>query len=55
LIDFKELGQVLDTYLNSALARSLKKRIIFLDEVTFVEDWWRASSCKYTARNSRMT
>jgi predicted AAA+ superfamily ATPase len=42
LIDFKELGEVLDTYLKSAPARSLKKRIIFLDEVTFVEDWWRA-------------
>jgi len=41
LIDFKQL-EVLDTYLNSALARSLKKRIIFLDEVTFVEDWYRA-------------
>jgi predicted AAA+ superfamily ATPase len=41
LIDFKQL-EVLDTYLNSALARSLKKRITFLDEVTFVEDWYRA-------------
>ncbi len=42
LVDYRELGEVLDTYLNSALGRSTKQRMIFLDEITFVEEWWRA-------------
>jgi predicted AAA+ superfamily ATPase len=45
LSDHSELGEVLDTYLRSSEARGLAKgggRIIFLDEVTFVGDWWRA-------------
>ena len=42
LSDHKELGEVLDAYLASASARAIKGRLIFLDEVTFVDDWWRA-------------
>lgn len=42
LTDHRELGEVLDEYLASAAARGIKERLIFLDEVTFVKDWWRA-------------
>jgi hypothetical protein len=44
LSDHVELGEVLDSYLRSSGARGLARRegrIIFLDEVTFVRDWWR--------------
>ena len=42
LTDFKELGEVLDNYLNYRGSLGIKSSIIFLDEITFVEDWWRA-------------
>jgi len=45
LSDHAELGEVLDGYLRSSGAQGLAKgvgRTIFLDEVTFVSDWWRA-------------
>ncbi|MGI0085609.1 MAG: ATP-binding protein, partial [Nitrososphaerales archaeon] len=42
LTDFKELGELLDSYLRSRESWRIKKSYIFLDEVTFVEDWWRA-------------
>jgi len=42
LSDHVELGEVIDGYLRSAGARGLKGRVIFLDEVTFVRDWWRS-------------
>jgi hypothetical protein len=45
LSDYAELGEVLDGYLRSSGARGLVSgggRTIFLDEVTFVSDWWRA-------------
>jgi hypothetical protein len=42
LSDHRELGEVLDGYLRSSRARGMRGRAIFLDEVTFVSDWWRA-------------
>ncbi len=42
LTDYRELGEVLDEYLASVASRAVKECMIFLDEVTFVEDWWRA-------------
>jgi predicted AAA+ superfamily ATPase len=42
LSDHAELGEVLDDYLRSSAARGAAGRAIFLDEVTFVKDWWRA-------------
>lgn len=42
LSDHKELGEVLDGYLNSRKSWSLRRSYIFLDEVTFVSEWWRA-------------
>jgi len=42
LVDYIELGEVLDSYLDSANARGVPVPYIFLDEVTLVEDWWRA-------------
>jgi predicted AAA+ superfamily ATPase len=39
---FEELGKDLDTYLRAKTALGVKTSYIFLDEVTFVEEWWRA-------------
>ena len=43
LTDHKELGEVLDSYMSARDARhSAATSFLFLDEVTFVRDWWRA-------------
>lgn len=42
LVDYTELGEVLDSYLDSVRARGVAVQYIFLDEVTLVENWWRA-------------
>jgi predicted AAA+ superfamily ATPase len=42
LTDHVELGEVLDAYLDSKKAWNVSTAYIFLDEVTFVDDWWRA-------------
>ncbi len=42
LADYKELGEVLASYLGARSSWGIKTSYIFLDEVTFVEDWWRA-------------
>lgn len=42
LTDHRELGDVLDNYLAARDAWGIKNSIIFLDEVTFVDEWWRA-------------
>lgn len=39
---YRELGEVLDTYLRAKSAWDVSRSYISLDEVTFVEDWWRA-------------
>ncbi|MEM1953101.1 MAG: ATP-binding protein [Candidatus Caldarchaeum sp.] len=42
LSNYKELGEIIDDYLKAKTAAGVKISYIFLDEVTFVEDWWRA-------------
>lgn len=42
LIDYKELGEVLDSYYSAREHWNIKNSYIFLDEITFVEEWWRA-------------
>ncbi len=42
LSDYKELGEVLDDYLSARKAWGIRSSYIFLDEITFVEEWWRA-------------
>ena len=42
LNDYKELGEVLDDYLDTRDSWGIKKSVIFLDEITFVNEWWRA-------------
>ncbi|MBI2649145.1 MAG: ATP-binding protein, partial [Thaumarchaeota archaeon] len=42
LTDYKELGEVLDSYLRVRDSAGIKSAYIFLDEITFVDDWWRA-------------
>ncbi len=42
LTDHRELGEILDNYLSARKAFNIKSSYIFLDEVTFVKDWWRA-------------
>ncbi len=40
--DYRELGEILDSYLKAKEEWHVKTAYIFLDEITFVEDWWRA-------------
>lgn len=42
LSDYKELGEVLDTYLSFRKSRGVKNSFIVLDEITFVKEWERA-------------
>jgi len=49
LIDNKELGEVLDSYISTRKSWGIKKSIIFLDEITFVTDWWRAVKSRIDA------
>lgn len=42
LTDFKELGEVLDNYLAARRSWNIESSVIFLDEITFVDEWWRA-------------
>jgi len=42
LSDHRELGEVIDNYLAARGEWGIKDSVLFLDEVTFVEDWWRA-------------
>ncbi len=42
LLNHKELGEVLDNYIAAKKERKIKKSLIVLDEITFVEEWWRA-------------
>lgn len=46
LSDYKELSEVLDSYIKSKNAWSIKSSYIFLDEITFVDEWWRALKAK---------
>ena len=42
ILDFKELGKILDNYHDFRTAHKIKKAIIILDEIPYVKDWWRA-------------
>lgn len=42
LADYKELGETLDNYDSAREEWKIDKSIIFLDEVTFVDEWWRS-------------
>ncbi len=42
ILDFKELGEILDNYLSFKRERRIESSLIILDEITFVEEWWRA-------------
>ncbi len=49
LSDYKELGEVLDDYLRFKESKGIKSSIIFLDEITFVDEWWRAIKARIDA------
>jgi hypothetical protein len=42
LSDHRELGEVLDGYLAAREEWRIRSSVLFLDEITFVEEWWRA-------------
>jgi predicted AAA+ superfamily ATPase len=42
LTDHKELSEVLDNYLEARKTWGIMGSLIFLDEVTFVSEWWRS-------------
>ncbi|WP_457558206.1 ATP-binding protein [Candidatus Harpocratesius sp.] len=42
LINFQELGEILDIFISNQISRNSSISIIILDEITFVKEWWRA-------------
>ncbi len=42
LLDYKELAEILDNYLAARKEWGIKSSVIVLDEITFVEEWYRA-------------
>ncbi len=42
VIDFRELGEILDTYLSFKEENNVRSSLIVIDEITFVDEWWRA-------------
>ncbi len=42
LSNYKELGSILDDYLSARKAWGVKSSVIILDEITFVDEWYRA-------------
>ncbi len=42
LVDYEELGEVLDNYISFRNIWGIKNSVIVLDEITFVEEWFRA-------------
>ncbi|RLE60112.1 MAG: hypothetical protein DRJ32_03425 [Thermoprotei archaeon] len=42
IADYRELGEVIDNYLSARREWGIRSSIIFLDEVTFVDEWYRA-------------
>jgi predicted AAA+ superfamily ATPase len=42
IIDFRELGEVIDNYLSFREANKIESSLIILDEITFVYEWYRA-------------
>ena len=49
LTDHRELGELLDNYLAARKEWGIGESVLFLDEVTFVEDWWRAIKARIDA------
>jgi hypothetical protein len=42
IVDFRELGEVLDSYLSIKTSRNIDHSLIIIDEITLAQDWWRA-------------
>nr|MDO8086480.1 ATP-binding protein [Candidatus Sigynarchaeum springense] len=49
ILDFKELGEVLDEYIKSKKARGISRSLIVLDEIPTVREWWRAIKARIDA------
>lgn len=47
--DYKELGEVLDSYLSARKEWGIKRSYIFLDEAGFVDEWWRSVKARIDA------
>ena len=50
IVDHRELGEVIDTYLSARREWGVKSSVIVLDEITFVEEWWRAIKSRIDRR-----
>jgi hypothetical protein len=50
LADYKELGEVLDNYLTAKKEWKIRSSLLILDEITFVEDWWRSIKARVDRR-----
>jgi len=50
VVDFHELGEVLDNYLSMRRSFGIKSSFIFLDEINFVEEWYRAIKSRIDQR-----
>lgn len=42
ILDHQELGEILDTYLSIRNEEKIKGSLIILNEITYVDNWWRS-------------
>ncbi|MHA1616980.1 MAG: ATP-binding protein [Candidatus Njordarchaeales archaeon] len=49
VVDYEELGEILDDYYNYKQSVRIKSSVIFLDEITFVDEWWRTIKARIDA------
>lgn len=52
--DYRELGEIIDNYQSARKEWGIKSSIIFLDEITFVNEWYRAIKSRIDRRIFKM-
>jgi hypothetical protein len=50
IVDHRELGELVDTYISARKEWGIRSSVIILDEITFVEEWWRAIKSRIDRR-----
>ncbi|MGC8645991.1 MAG: AAA family ATPase [Thermoplasmata archaeon] len=49
LSNYRKMGEIIDNYLSSRRSLGIKNSFIFLDEITFLDEWWRALKSSFVS------